>query len=236
MSQQVTLKVSRNKQPVPSLQAVPGRIDNISIMVIAGSGGAIPNNSATFISAVGTQPDIKQGDVVTTQNGTVYRVSGEPETMDLISTFGSHDNQVHRKRSVMPGFSLSFSPHALAEMAQFASFPVYMSMEVQGALQQGGQTLVSAIRSNMHWQKPSGKLEASIGVLTDSPYELQIGSPLPYARRREFGFTDMVDSLGRYFAHDPGAFYMLAAHNQEGRNVLISVEDAVQRALQRMVV
>lgn len=84
MSKQVTLKVSRNLQPVPNLQRVPGRIDNISPIVIAGSGGAIPNNSATFISAIGTDPDIRQGDVVTTQDGTVYRVSGEPEHMDVL--------------------------------------------------------------------------------------------------------------------------------------------------------
>ena len=83
MSRQVTLKVSRNKQPVPGLQRVPGRMDNISV-VIASSGGAIPNNSATFISAPGTDPDIRQGDVATDQNGTTYRVSGEPEHMDVL--------------------------------------------------------------------------------------------------------------------------------------------------------
>ncbi|GCE14199.1 HK97 gp10 family phage protein [Tengunoibacter tsumagoiensis] len=134
----------------------------------------------------------------------------------------------------MAGFSMSFDPRSLAQIAQFAGFGVYMSEEVQAALSESGDILVGAVRGNMHWQNPSGRLEASIRKVNDSPYELEIGSDLPYARRREFGFSGMVDRLGRYYHFDPGAYYFAAAANQEHDHVFGLVEDAVERALNRL--
>ena len=134
----------------------------------------------------------------------------------------------------MPGFSLSFDPQSLSEMAQFAGFSVYLSEEVQSALQQAGSILVESAQANMHWVNPTGALEASITADASTPYEVIVGSDLPYARRREFGFTDMVDSLGRFFPYDPGAFYMLGAAEQDSQGVLVLIENAVYAALNRL--
>lgn len=131
-------------------------------------------------------------------------------------------------------FSLSFDPAALSEIAQFAGFSVYLSDEVQSALTSAGSILVASVQGNMHWMNPTGALEASIHVVNDSPYEIEVGSDLPYARRREFGFTGMVDSLGRYFPYDPPAYYFAAAASQEHDNVLRLIDEAVEKALNRL--
>lgn len=134
----------------------------------------------------------------------------------------------------MAAFSLSFTPASLSEIARLYGFPVYMSEEVQVAMQEGGQLLVQAAQDNMDWMQPTGALEDSMQIMSQSPYELEVGSPLPYSRRREFGFSGMVDSLGRYYPHDPGAYYLEAAAYQEGQNVLVLIEEAAQRAWARI--
>jgi|SRR5579859_2375353 len=40
---------------------------------------------------------------------------------------------------------------------------------------------------------------------------MEVGSDLPYARRREFGFSGRTDSRGRYFSNDPGQIYVMEA-------------------------
>lgn len=134
----------------------------------------------------------------------------------------------------MSDFSLSFDPQALKEIVAFAGFPILMSQEVQAAMQEAGALLVESARNNMHWQNPIGALESSMQVMVDSPYEIEVGSNLPYARRREFGFSGMVDRLGRFYPHDPGAFYMEAAAYETHDQVLMLIDAAVERALSRI--
>jgi hypothetical protein len=131
-------------------------------------------------------------------------------------------------------FSMSFDPKSISEIAQFYGFPTLLSEEVQAAMQDAADTLVASVRGNMHWQNPTGALEASIHKVNDSPYEIEIGSDLPYSRRREFGFSGMSDSLGRYFPYDPPAYYFAAAAMQEQQNVFGSIEAAAQRAIDRL--
>lgn len=82
MSRPITFSVTRSGVAVASLSRVRGRLDNISLAVVAGSGGAVPYNSYTFISTGRGVPDIRQGDQLTEVNGTKYRASGEPEPCD----------------------------------------------------------------------------------------------------------------------------------------------------------
>lgn len=74
------------------LAHIPVQIDNISLAVIAASGGAIPNNSYMAYSLMGV-PDIQQGDLLidervsatdirTTSGKAEYRVSGNVEIFD----------------------------------------------------------------------------------------------------------------------------------------------------------
>lgn len=64
------------------LSNVPIRLDNISPIVIAGAGGAIPYNSYMLFSLQGI-PDIIQGDLLLdTASSDQYRTSGTVEILD----------------------------------------------------------------------------------------------------------------------------------------------------------
>jgi hypothetical protein len=60
------------------------------------------------------------------------------------------------------------------------------------------------------FRKPTGKLMGGITGQAQSPWRgvVGVGQQVPYARRREFGFSGMTDALGRYYNLDPGAFYL----------------------------
>lgn len=82
MSRETIVSVQRGKQRAMILPYVPVRLEEISAIVIASSGGAIPNTSTTLFSRVGI-PDIRQGDFLTdTVTGEQWRVSGQTETYD----------------------------------------------------------------------------------------------------------------------------------------------------------
>ena len=57
---------------------------------------------------------------------------------------------------------------------------------------------------------PTGYLMKAITGHVESPWRgvVGVGQEVPYARRREFGFSGMTDSLGRFYPNDPGAFYL----------------------------
>jgi hypothetical protein len=131
-------------------------------------------------------------------------------------------------------FEMSFDPQSLSEIARFAGFPTYLSDEVQQALSEAGSLLVASAQANMNWKNGTGALLSSIAVTSESPYEVIIGSDLPYARRREYGFTGLTDSLGRTFKDDPGAFYMTNAMQDNQSAILASVDAGVERALNRL--
>ena len=103
-------------------------------------------------------------------------------------------------------FSMSWDPASLNQITQLVGFQGINSPEMQQAMGESGTLLQQAVQNAMNWQNPTGALEGSIEPVQDSPYEIQVGSDLPYARRRDWGF-DGADSLGRVY-HDEGAFYM----------------------------
>lgn len=124
---------------------------------------------------------------------------------------------------------MSFSPQSLAEIAQFAGISTLLQPEVQQALEQGSDIIIQASQQNMNWKNPSGDLEESMQRISESPYEIIIGSDLPYARRREEGF-DGADSLGRVY-HDPGAFFLTSAMDESEQQVLQLIGQAVNHTL-----
>ena|SRR5450755_1678121 len=63
--------------------------------------------------------------------------------------------------------------------------------------------IIELIPTNTHWQNGTDELDNSFYFDGNS-----VTSDLPYARRREEGFSGMTDSLGRFYPNDPGGFYM----------------------------
>lgn len=106
-------------------------------------------------------------------------------------------------------FTIGFDQDSLSQIAQLYGFHALLTDAMREAMEQGGTILVEAIRADMHWQDGSdgsGPLGQSIVPVLESPYELQVGSDLPHARRRNWGFVG-ADSLGRVY-NDAGAYFM----------------------------
>lgn len=134
----------------------------------------------------------------------------------------------------MSDLSISFSPDSLKQITAYAGFPVLLSAEVQAAMGQGGQIIVSASRAAMHWRNPTGQLSANMYVRADSPFEIIVGNDLPYALRRHEGFSGMTDSLGRFYPHDPGQPYLQQPMDDNEPAILNLLDAGVEKALERM--
>lgn len=130
-------------------------------------------------------------------------------------------------------FSFSFAPEALKEIAAFAGFSVLLDPEMQIAMQQGGQLLIQGMQDAMDWKEPTGTLEDSFSVQA-TPYELQIGSNVAYARRRNYGFSGMTDALGRYYPYDPGAFYVEAGVAATEQQILQLFDTALEHVIAKI--
>lgn len=130
---------------------------------------------------------------------------------------------------------VSFDPQSLSAIAQMYGMQILLTPEVQAAMRQGADLIVSAAQDNTWatFMDPTGVLADSITRIVDSPYEIIVGSPVAYAHRREFSFKG-PDSLGRYFPNDPSAMYMTNAMNQQQNAVLQLIDDGAARALARM--
>jgi len=107
--------------------------------------------------------------------------------------------------------SIAFQPDILGVMKQFDGFHEQLDARIANATEKSAGVIGTAGVANMNWQNPTGALEGSIQVVMQDAYDALIGSDLPYANRREFGFSGMTDSLGRFYPNDPGAFFMTNA-------------------------
>ncbi len=123
--------------------------------------------------------------------------------------------------------NINLSSNAAQLMAELAGKAAKMHI----AAEEGGKGAVSMIvaqlPSNMHWKKPTGALAGSFSVRPHTG-GAEGGTDLPYGRRREFGFSGRTDSLGRYYANDPGAFYIQTTITQLGDKVLEPYIEALE--------
>lgn len=88
-------------------------------------------------------------------------------------------------------------------MAELLSKVAGMPTATDELKQKVAQAIVARIPSNMHWKSGDGTLAGSFYASSRG-----VESDLPYARRREEGFSGRTDSLGRTYTNDPGAFYL----------------------------
>lgn len=113
-------------------------------------------------------------------------------------------------------FAVEFSPASLARMASMINaapvFAAYYSRAMSASVQQVA-TLAKQNTSSASvggFMNPSGTLMRGIRGRVISPWlgEVGVGREIPYAHRRERGFSGMTDSLGRYYPYDPGIEYL----------------------------
>lgn len=128
-------------------------------------------------------------------------------------------------------FRLAISQDWIRARTRMALNAENLNMVVHNAVEATAVIIQSTMPSKMHWKNASGNLAGSFEVTGGSSggnsYR-EVGSPLPYARRREFGFSGKTDSLGRHYTNDPGGFYMKKAISGSRSRYLKLFDDCVQ--------
>ncbi len=105
---------------------------------------------------------------------------------------------------------LSFQPDLLGVMSQLNEFQGTLTKHLAIATEKAAGVIgdQQVAEMWMNFQNPTGNLADSVGVQMSSEYLAYIGPEgVPYAWRRDRGFSGMTDRLGRYYPHDPGIFY-----------------------------
>lgn len=127
------------------------------------------------------------------------------------------------------GMVISFDVESARKIARMAGMSGLLRDYVSLALYDGADLLIEASKANMHWKNPTGALEDSMDILSDKPYEVILGSQLPYAWRREEGFYG-ADSLGRVYA-DQGAYFLSDAVDKYEDQIVRLINEAIENAL-----
>jgi len=107
--------------------------------------------------------------------------------------------------------SLTYDPMMTQVASNLSNWQALSQADLQTAMGQALTLLQTNAQSSMHWKAPTGNLESSLVTVIDSPMQGRMGTNVVYAARRNYGFSGMSDKLGRYFANDPGSFYMESA-------------------------
>lgn len=131
-------------------------------------------------------------------------------------------------------FTANFDDSSIKHIAQFAGFKTLLDPQVQSAMNQVGQLVITKTHDNAlarFANNSPGGLAESFQIVPNSQYEITVGSDKPYGHRRDAGF-DQADSLGRQY-HDPPTWFFTDAINEvetsgEGMGIL---QDAVGTAL-----
>lgn len=132
----------------------------------------------------------------------------------------------------MQDFHMGFDPGSLEKITKLEGFAALLNPEVAQALTQAGQLLVTTAQTNTWtvFANPTGQLADSIYFYVVSPTEVDVAVGVPYGRRREYGFSEMTDSLGRFYANDPGKPYLEPAIETDKPMVQELLKTAVYNA------
>lgn len=100
-------------------------------------------------------------------------------------------------------YSATLDPASLMRLAKLMDAASIFSLYYTAAM----NFSVNKVKTEAATRAPvvSGNLRRSAAAKVLSPWEGMAGftEMAPYARRREFGFDDSTDSLGRYYPMDP---------------------------------
>lgn len=132
-------------------------------------------------------------------------------------------------------FTAMLDAPSLQELVRLRGFEALLSPEIQNALTQAGQILVTAAQDNT-WQvfdNPTGYLASQIYFYVPNAEEVEIVAGAVYSHRREYSFKG-PDSLGRMFPNDIPRPFLVPALEQHQDAVLALIEAAVNNALGRV--
>lgn len=135
----------------------------------------------------------------------------------------------------MGDFSINagFDAASLAAVEKMIGFQGFFDMRLMDA----GQASLEALQRETvdymasTFMNPTGQLSDSLEAQMLTPHEGQLGTNMPYARRREWGFSGMTDSLGRYYPNDPGIAYFEHAIEAKTDEIRGYYQTAVQQTV-----
>lgn len=111
-------------------------------------------------------------------------------------------------------FNLSFTTESLAELVRLVGFSALLDEDITDAFIDIGETVTQAAQANalsVFIRNDPGGLADSIYPWLTSPTQMEIRVGVAWGQRREYGFSGMTDSLGRYYPYDPGKPYLTPA-------------------------
>lgn len=132
--------------------------------------------------------------------------------------------------------TIAFDPASMATIARMFEFEAILAEEMAISTQEAGALVEAAAVANTWtaFQNPTGALAASISVVPVTPFEVGIAVGVPYGFRREYGFSGMTDSLGRFYPYDPAEPYAGPALTENEENIMVLFEEAVARSWARI--
>lgn len=106
------------------------------------------------------------------------------------------------------GFTLDIMLDAasLGRLHAFNNYEAFLEPALLNA-QEASLSMIQASATDFMWshfRNPGGALEEAWEVDIQSPYLGILTNTSPYGQRRNYGFSNKTDALGRYYAHDPG--------------------------------
>lgn len=119
--------------------------------------------------------------------------------------------------NVSSGYVVELTPGSVARLTALMGLSTRMAayyMTAMGAcvLKVQENAVVATKDGRFRYERitPTGTISRGIKGYVESPYVgvVGVGHEVPYARRREFGFSGQTDALGRTYTNDPGAFYL----------------------------
>lgn len=142
----------------------------------------------------------------------------------------------------MSGFSITvgLDPVSMAQAQLLNQWTGSFRPTFEGFLTQAGLDSLRALHMSAEhfmwttFMNPTGPLEESLMEQMTSPYEGWMGADSPYGRRRDWGFSGMTDSLGRYYPNDPGIYYLEHAIDDMTPEIIGYYQRAFYQALAAM--
>ena len=125
----------------------------------------------------------------------------------------------------------------IATLAKIDKTGIRLDQEIGAAMDQTEHDMLTEIPYQQHWVNGSGTLEGSFDATptytftkSTTKHIREVGSDLPYSRRRDKGFMDEYDMLGRGPFNDPGDPYMKRAVDYMGPIFRDNIASAVLKA------
>lgn len=130
--------------------------------------------------------------------------------------------------------NLNFDAASIAKLRRLPDFDSWLAALYQAEamprsldeLEQASQAMMMA-----NFKNPTGNVETKFRKFVRTPWRGILGNYEPYARRLNYGFSGMTDSLGRYYQFWPDYHWAEGAIEMATPYIQGHFQDSVQQAI-----